>query len=336
MLPSYRLIRRALVVAIAVSLCPCIAADERASEFEFDGHISREVLENYLDRSVTLTYFLVTGPTEGRREYTYRDDDIRLIHHLGAKLIGRAIYRWNGESRLNDPTFWSGAQSLITQVHQVDPDVIFQACLFETISPEVGQVPIPAWVFQEFQLPVAQRTFQYDAMLNPDGKLVRHWGRSSVPDITRIETQMWFFYLARAYIDLGCEALHLGQVRLIGMADPDLTAWSEVVARIRKYAGQHARRHLVLLDAHVPRHGMIVKGTSLLDFNSFPLRVKELPDEPHQGILEVGHLDSLYQRSKGCVTPSGWQCESLPYLVEFDNFGRSRRPNVADLQSHFV
>jgi len=26
------------------------------------------------------------------------------------------------------------------------------------------------------------------------------------------------------------------------------------------------------------------------------------------------------------VTPSGWKCEHLPYLVEFDNFGGTRTP----------
>ena len=39
----------------------------------------------------------------------------------------------------------------------------------------------------------------------------------------------------------------------------------------------------------------------------------------------MGYLDSLFGRSKGGRTPSGWTCESLPYLVELDNFGRSRR-----------
>ena len=129
-------------------------------------------------------------------------------------------------------------------------------------------------------------------MLNPDGKLVNHWGRSSVPDVTRIETQLWFFYLAGSYINLGCEALHLGQVRLIGMADPDLKEWSGLLARIRAYARKHARRHLVLLDAHVPTGGMIVDGVSLLDFNSFPMRIKEIPEKPHEGVLEVNHLDA--------------------------------------------
>ncbi len=278
----------------------------------------------------------MTGKTEGNREYLYRDDDVRLIRNTGAKFIGRAIYRWNGESRLNDADFWNGAKQLIERVHAFDPDVIFQGCLFETISPGVNRVKIPAWVFTDFGLPVEDRTFSYEAMLNRNGQMVRHWARASVPDITRLETQLWFYYLAGAYIDLGCEALHLGQVRLIGMAAPDLKQWSRMVARIRAYAKVHARRHLVLLDAHVPTGGMIVDGVSLLDFNSFPMRIKEVPDKPHEAVLEVGHLDAIFKRSKGCVSPSGWRCDSLPYLVEFDNYGRGRRPNVADTNSIFV
>jgi hypothetical protein len=80
-------------------------------DYHFDGTISMEVLENYLERSVTMAYFLVTGKTEGNREYPYREDDIRLIQNIGAKFIGRAIYRWNGEDRLNDPNFWADAKN---------------------------------------------------------------------------------------------------------------------------------------------------------------------------------------------------------------------------------
>jgi hypothetical protein len=273
---------------------------------------------------------------EGNREYLYREDDIRLIRNIGATFIGRAIYRWNGENRLNDTSFWTDAKALIDKVHAFDPDVIFQGCLFETISRRVNSVKIPSWVFTEFGLPVDDRTFSYEAMLNQDGKLVNHWGRSSVPDVTRLETQLWFYYLAGSYINLGCEALHIGQVGLIGMADPDLKEWSRLLTRIRAYAKTHARRHLVLLDAHVPTWGMIVDGMSLLDFNSFPMRIKEVLEKPYEAVLEVGHLDAMFQKSKGCISPSGWKSRSLPYLVEFDNYGRSRSPNVADTRSIFV
>ena len=40
----------------------------------------------------------------------------------------------------------------------------------------------------------------------------------------------------------------------------------------------------------------------------------------------MGHLDTLYGRSAGGVTPSGWDCAHLPYLVELDNYGVSKKP----------
>jgi hypothetical protein len=55
---------------------------------------------------------------------------------------------------------------------------------------------------------------------------------------------------------------------------------------------------MVLRDAHVPKGGMIVDGMSLLGFNSFPMRIKEVPDEPYQAVLEEGHLDATFKRSK--------------------------------------
>ena len=47
-------------------------------------------------------------------------------------------------------------------------------------------------------------------------------------------------------------------------------------------------------------------GQLLLDFHAFPLRVKEVPDHPQEAILQVGFIDSIYGRSKGGKTYSGW------------------------------
>lgn len=299
--------------------------------------ISREVLANYLNRSVTMAFFLVPHKPEGRRVYPYHDDDVRLIKNIGAKFIGRAIYRWGGESRLNDPSFWAEAKALIDTIHAFDPDVIFQGCLFEIITTDVDHVKIPDWVFRGYGLPVENRNFSYQAMLNDAGKMVDHWRQgSSVPDVSKTETQLWFYYLAASYMNIGCEAFHLGQVELIGMNDPNRDAWQHLLTKIREYASQHARRQWVLLDAHVPHGGMLKDGKSLIDFNSFPLRIKEIPEKPHEAKLQVNYLDGLYKKSKGCVSPSGWSCKSLPYLVEFDNYGRARTANVADTSSIFV
>src|SRR5450759_2142092 len=64
---------------------------DQHSPYYFDGTISRQTLENYMDRSVTMGYFLVPGKPEGY-EFPYKNDDIRLIRNMGAKFIGRSIY----------------------------------------------------------------------------------------------------------------------------------------------------------------------------------------------------------------------------------------------------
>ncbi len=326
-----------LLLVISIFFCNCKSGDtQKLYDFDENG-ISQEVLSNYLERSVTMAFFLVPENPEGRRSYPYHQDDIRLIKNIGAKFIGRAIYRWGGENRLNDPDFWNTAQALIDTLHKFDPEIIFQGCLFEIVTRDVNTVPIPAWVFQDFNLPIKERNFSYQDMLNDKGIFVDHWRKgSSVPDVSKQETQMWFYYLAGSYMNLGCEAFHLGQVELIGMNDPKREAWVNLLARIRNYAKKHARRNWVILDAHVPKGDMIKDGKSLIDFNSFPLRIKEIPEKPYTCKLEVNYLDALYKKSKGCISPSGWSCENLPYLVEFDNYGRNGLPNVPDTTSHFV
>ena len=147
-----------------------------------------------------------------------------------------------------------------------------------------------------------------------------------MPDITRPETKLWFFTMGRKYIDAGYEAIHVGQVELIGRSDEGWEHWWDVLGRIRSYAREHGRRHLMLLDGHVPSGGLIHGDDELLfDFHSFPLRPLEVDEAPQGAILKLGHLDTIYGRSKGGLTPSGWRCDNLPYLVEYDNWGASGR-----------
>lgn len=312
-------------------------AQEKQVSYHFDEKgVSREVLENYLERSITMVYFLMPDYVERTGNYPYYQDDIRMIKETGAKFIGRAIYRWGGESLLNSIDFWEKAKHIVDETHAFDPEIVFQACLFEVITQDVNNVPIPDWVFKDFNLPVEERNFSYDAMLNDMGKLVNHWGKSSVPDISKLESQLWFYFLAGSYINVGCEAFHIGQVELIGMNDPDKAHWAAILSKIREYASKHARRNWVIIDAHVPYGGMVKEGVSLIDFNSFPLRIKEIPEKPFEAILEVNYSDGIYKKSKGCITPSGWTCQHLPYLVEFDNFGRSQTPGQPTIESHFI
>jgi hypothetical protein len=313
----------------AASAEPAPAA-AKPRDMKFDGTISREVLENYLSRAITME-----GMLNGRGDL---DDNIRMLKSTGAKFIGRSLCLWGGEANLLSNL--ERARKLVPKVHAADPEMILQACIFEIVTPQVDKVPVPDWAFTALGMPVEQRNFRFADIGYADGKLGRNWGGGgTVPDVSRPETKLWFYYLAASFIDAGFEAIHFGQTGLMSQNDPKLDHYNQVLTLIRAYAAKHARRHMLLCDSHVPSGGMVRDGQLLMDFHSFPLRIMEVPDpaagaktapaeaaKPQEAILKVGFSDGLYGRSKGGQTPSGWKCDHLPYLVELDNFGASGKP----------
>ena len=291
----------------------------RSGGYQFDGTLSRQVLENYLSRSITME-----GLLNGRGDL---GDNIRMLKSAGAKYIGRALCLWGAEANFLNNI--QRAREEIPQVLAADPEMILEACVFETVSSRVNQIAIPSWVFTAFGQPVENRNFRYDDMIYPEGQR-RPMGRNAqVPDESRMETQLWFYYQAASYIAIGCQAIHFGQVEIMNKNDRDNAQWEHLLTLVRAYAAQHARHHMVLCNGHVPTGGLMRNGRPLLDFNAFPLRVMELPDKPEEASLEVGFSDGIYGRSKGGLTFSGWTCEHLPYLVELDNWGVSRQPGQA-------
>ena len=317
---------RCLHVCATVLLLPLPTA-VHARDYAFDGTITRAVLENYLSRSITMLD-LLTG--HGNPE-----DNIRMLKNIGAKFAGRTIYLWGHESQL--PTRLAAARQNAPKIHAADPQMILQACVFEIVSKDVDKLSVPAWAFEAFGQSPEQRNFRYDAMLYASGRGHNHWGQgSSIPDISQQETKLWFYFLAASYIDVGCEAIHFGQVEIMDGNDPDHRHWWELLCKVREYAARHARHHLVLCDAHVPSGGLLYGDHLLLDFHSFPLRIVEVPERPQEGVLKMGAMDSIYGRSKGGVVPSGWRCEHLPYLVELDNWDVSNRPGQPNVGGCWV
>lgn len=315
------------------SINPKIHPANVGRNYKFDGMISEQVLKNYLSRSVTLS--VLSNFADLLKNNT------RFILNTGAKYISRANTPWIPETEYTDSI--AKYKERIDALHALDPDLIFETCIFETVWKSCEKTPIPDWVFEAFGEKAENRNFNYEKMLFPDGSYVNRWTEnSSVPDITQVETQMYFYYRACRYIDAGFEAIHWGQVYMIGKTDKALgyINYHKVLTMVRQYAKYHAPRHFILNNAHV--HGIIGPDNKLLfDFNAYPIRgkvpdgeVKHIPNEnnPQKVILEVGQLDSLYKNSLGGTTVSGWSCSSLPYVVELDNSGGYERGylNVPD------
>ena len=126
--------------------------------YRFDGTMSREVLENYLSRAITME-----GLLNGKGDL---DDNIRMLKATGAKFIGRSLCLWGGEAQLLSNL--QRAKQQAPRLHEADPDMILQGCIFEIVTTQVDRVPVPDWAFVALGQPVENRNFCYADMLYPE------------------------------------------------------------------------------------------------------------------------------------------------------------------------
>ncbi len=237
------------------------------------------------------------------------DDDIRVILKTGLKFLGRAAGIW--KASMPDDEHFAKCREAAEKIHAADPEIILQACIFEAIYREdVESVKIPARVFEAFGLPYEDRHFDYDACLFPADSGA--W--SNMPDISKAETQMWFYYRGINYIDCGYEAFHMGQIHLYTGHDRDYSCIGRVIEMLRKYGSVHARRHKVIFDAH--SHSLVVGGKSLLDYNAMPFTRYPVLDRPGEKLVLVRE-----GKSGGGISPEGVYEKALPFLYEYDNWG---------------
>ena len=140
---------------------------------------------------------------------------------------------WGSESRID--ALVAKGQPFVERIHEMDPDIILQGAIFEIITRDVNKVSIPASVFEEFGLEPEERNFRYEDMIYPFGHRVDHWYKdASAPDMSRIETRMWFVYVGKRWIDMGLEAIHFGQVEIMDDRDRGHAHWRDMMAVVSK------------------------------------------------------------------------------------------------------
>src|SRR4029079_4515111 len=105
----------------------------RPGGFQFDGRISRQVLENYLSRSICVEGLLTgrSGPLP---------EEIRMLTNCGAKYVARALCLWSAEN--NFLANVQKAKEAVPPVWAADPEIVLEACVFETVGPKVSQIAI--------------------------------------------------------------------------------------------------------------------------------------------------------------------------------------------------
>lgn len=262
--------------------------------------MSREVLEYYLSRAASAQWIYLSDTL---------DDDIRVILKTGIKFLGRAAGIWKGI--MPEEEHFCRAKLAADKIHAADPEVMLQACIFEIIYREdIQNIKIPAWVFEAFGKKAENRCFNFDECV-----FLHSFGAGEgMPDISKTETQMWFYYRGARYIDCGYEAFHMGQIHLYTANDRGYKGIGKVLRMLREYGSLHARRHKVIFDAH--SHSLVVNGKSLLDYNAMPLTRFPLLDRPGEKLVLVRE-----GKSGGGISPEGVYEKALPFLYEYDNWG---------------
>ncbi len=309
----------------------CVAGTNNdGKNYKFDGSISFEVVNNYLARGLTYTG-IGQDPTMAK----HIDEGIRFIANIGAKYIQRAGGEWYPSNYIETNAEYVKAK--LAAAHEMDPDIVFEAAIFECVNPAVNNIPIPSWVFEAFGLPVETRNFDVDKMYLSNGYGKDYWKESDhahLPSICMPEFQMFVYYRAACFIDIGYEALHLGQVKLTGeyfadgKKDEKNENWTKVINMIRDYAKKNARRHYVLINAH-NNEFRSPDGKMLVDYIIAPIRPKPADNQvdhpvsennPQKCVLEPGYWGAPYLSGISGTSPSGWYAEKYPYIVEFDNY----------------
>jgi len=326
--------------------------------------MSRPTMEAYLSRSITMQGLAdmilcseartsgvpCVTPPKGYYDPQAYQQEIDMLGKLNARFIGRTMGMWGGEYQLVD--FATKGAKMVNDINEKYDKLglerpIIQGGIFEYITAQVSAIKIPQDVANEFGYTLASNdeVFSVAAIRyatndpSPPYDLDQGW----TPDMSRIQTQMWFYYVATQYIMSGCEAIHFGQVQLMNKNDPNNEAWWKVLSKIRAFAAANAPRHLVLCDAHTRGEFYTdPQGTRrlLFDFHSSVYRVREDMNNQWPNAGGGGGLiklfpemsPQLYQHSQAGQTVLGslnqslgngdtsWDTTTpLPFIVEIDN-----------------
>ena len=286
-------------------------------DYNFDGSISLRVLQNYLSRAIMMARL-----GEGIGDTT---DNILMIKNVGAKYLGRVFHPFGYENLFQKRL--QTANIIGAQIHGMDPDIILEGGIYEYVSTQVNTLPIPAYVFEAFNLPVETRNFRQADMVFANNPVINR--PYTVPDITKMETRLWFYYSATAQIDIGIESLNWGYVDAQAYNDqPNYTNYYDMLTKVRLYAKTDARRHFVL-NSGGTSYPVAIDGKLLFDFSGSNLHgngMKEVTTDPHKIILT-----GKFGRSGSGITPSGWSTTRLPFLVHLDNRGFSGKAGTPGL-----
>ena len=297
--------------------------------FSKQSDLTSDLVCHYLDRAIShLGYF--RGDTPRAREF---------LRYTGAKYIHWSHDNWGG-----GVPDWQELTKETDIVHGSEwgRGVVFETGVMECVSRQgIDNVAIPDWLYSLMEQggvadkrkpgPRGPKYFSYEAMFDREAKdwpkhYVGMWGKdaegrdvASVPDITMLETQIWYAYVIAEHIDAGFEGVLFGQIGLTGRRDKGWACAHALAEFAKRYAAKRAYRRAVFLSSH--HHQVDYRGKPILTHLSWPSRLFYSSRFRHG--MECG----LYATEDG-QHPARREFlrllnapHDLPILIEIDNYG---------------
>ena len=312
------------------------AWQSRDLTFAKQSDLTSDLVDRYLSRAIS--HFLPWNSPLRSREF---------LRNTGTKYIHWSHLLWGPP-----PPDWKTLSAEIDAVHSSDwgADVVYEAGVMEAIyKSTIDSVPIPDWLYQCMEElginsvrkpgPNGPKFFSYENMFDRNAENwpkenIGRWSKddkgrdlASVPDITMVETQLWFAYLITEYIDAGFEGIFFGQYGLVGSRDAGSECVYELAQFAKRLAAARAYRNAVFLSTHhycVPYKGQLAPDSpTIFTHMTWPSRLFYSSKFGHG--MECG----LYAAQDGQHRTAGEfnmlvkkPPFDLPILIEIDNYGQ--------------
>jgi hypothetical protein len=305
--------------------------------------LTRPLLQAYLDRSV-----VHMNEWGERSRAFYRDTGTKFVHWADL-----------GWARLYTPADWETLTAEVDAIHETDwgADMLFVAGVMEAVCKQnTTNTKIPAWLMtilegqgiQELRTfgPNGPDHFNYEAMFDrnaPDwpAHFIGLWVKTDdreqgPPDITMLETQLYYAYLIAEHLDAGFEGIMFGQAMMTGARDTDNGALHALCAFANRWAAERAYRKAVVLTSHIIEPRDYPKAPHpdarpLFTHITWPTRMSYTELQPFG--MHFGP-DAVATETRQGGEEIIRQLElhgDLPILLEIDNYGKTFGPSsVAD------
>lgn len=304
--------------------------------FSKQSDLTPDLVDRYLSRAIS--HFLPwDNPKRSRL----------LLEYTGTKYIHWSTLLW-GQS----PPDWKTLCAEIDAVHSSEwgADVVYEAGVMEIVSrSQMDNARIPDWFYQCMEDlginktrkpgPNGPKYFSYENTFDRNAEdwpkdLIGRWERDrsgkdngSVPDITMVETQLWYAYLIAEYIDAGFEGIFFGQFGLTGARDSGSECLWEITQFAKRLAEARGYRHAVFLSTHhycIPYKGQLDPDSpKILTHMTWPSRL--FYSSKHDFGMECG-LNATDDGQHRTAAEFNMLIKKppfdLPILIEIDNYGQ--------------